>query len=59
MCGLVPRIHVFFRAKGTRGWLYKHGYDDKGVKDIERRLAGAVPKRELDSHGTSLAITKK
>jgi len=34
MRGLVPRIHVFFRAKEHVDGRDKHGHDDKGVKAL-------------------------
>ena len=37
----------------------KHGHDDKGMKDIDRRLAGTVSKREPDSRATSTGMTKE
>jgi hypothetical protein len=35
----------------------KHGHDDNGENESEKRLAGAVSKREPDSRGTSPRMT--
>jgi hypothetical protein len=35
----------------------KHGHDDNGENESEKRLAGAVSKPEPDSRGTSPAMT--
>jgi hypothetical protein len=53
------RPRVSFAVEEHADGRDKHGHDDKGMKDIERRLAGTVSKREPDSRATSTGMTKE
>jgi len=48
---LVTGIHVFLYRQEHVDGRDKHGHDDNGENESEKRLAGAVSKREPDSRG--------